>query len=69
MVFIKESYDFLMFKKVIKMCKNFTENIKHKLAMQELKPVINWLSAKRSIPLSHVYLLTSVGKKPFNIVL
>ena len=37
---IKKFYDFLMFKKVIKMYKNFKEILKHILASPSLEPSI-----------------------------
>ena len=39
MAFIKKFYDFLMFKKVIKMFKNYEEILKHNLVTAGLEPV------------------------------
>ena len=38
--FIKKFYDFLMFKKVVKMYKNYKEILKHNLVTTGLEPII-----------------------------
>ena len=43
--FIKKFYDFLMFKKVIKMYKNYKEILKHILVTAGLEPIIIQLLA------------------------
>ena len=63
--FIKKFYDFLMFKKVIKMYKNYKEILKHILAIAGLEPSVIWTLAWRLRPLGHFHLLFVDGKFPY----
>jgi hypothetical protein len=58
-----------MFKKVIKMYKNFKEILKHILASPSLEPSIIWIQGRHLGPLGHIYLLFTLGEITLNIVL
>ena len=62
--FLKKFYDFSMFKKVVKMYKNYQEILKHNLVTAGLEPFIIWLSASRLRPLGHIHLFFQEGKIP-----
>ena len=63
-VVIKQFDYFLLFKKVIKMYKNFKKILKYILVMPGLELSIIWLPARCLRPLGHINLVSVEGEKP-----